>query len=113
MSADWIGYIFFGFGILAACAFGFGHVAAEWNAIKRWFRLRYFAVTHATELIATAHAYQALLPVHEALTKRLRAERDAVRRESERLARENARLRDRSEITVLQLPNLTSEKHRA
>lgn len=103
-AGDWVGWLAVTLVVLAVAAVTVGRVAADWALITRWYRARMFAVTHADALVALTHAEaQARVDI-----ARLRSERDTLRRENTRLEREldRFRQRERSAVTVLQLPRI-------
>jgi len=108
MNADnWVGRMCFALVVLAPLAVLAGRLAGEWAPIMRWFRMRRWAFTNADALrLLVLSEEQSRLDI-----ARVRSQREALRQANGRLEREVARLRERerSKITVLQLPRLVSE----
>lgn len=106
-AGDWVGWLAVVLVVLALCAIGGGRLAAEWVPIMRWFRVRRWAFTNAEALrLLVLSEEQARVDI-----ARVRREREALRQANGRLEREVERLRarERSKITVLQMPHLVCE----
>lgn len=111
MNADnWVGWMCFALVALVTLAVLAGRLAGEWAPIMRWFRVRRWAFANADALrLLVLAEEQSRLDI-----ARVRAQREALRQANGRLEREVARLRERerSKITVLNLPRLGNESSR-
>lgn len=84
------------------------HLAAHWEDIAHWWRIRRYALRHADRLLTESRAYDVL----QATIRRLTAEREALHREIEHLTAENAGQRrlleegDHNRISVFRVESL-------
>jgi hypothetical protein len=114
-AGDWIGWAFITLAALCIVAMSVGKIAADLEPIcravglahgraKRWFRYRVYVLRHADALVAMAREREREI----AESTRVRVSLDASRREVAKLQRDLERMkgRERSSITMLQLPRL-------
>lgn len=104
---NWVGWACFALVVLVTLAVLAGRLAGEWGPIMRWFRVRRWAFTNAEALrLLVLSEEQARLDI-----ARVRRERETLRQVNGRLEREVERLRarERSKVTVLQMPRLVCE----
>jgi hypothetical protein len=114
-AGDWIGWAFITLAALCIVAISVGRIAADLEPLcravglahgraKRWFRYRVYVLRHADALVAMTRERER----ETSEMTRIRVSLDASRREVAKLQRDLERMKDRerSSITMLQLPRL-------
>jgi hypothetical protein len=114
-AGDWIGWAFITLALLCIVAMSVGKIAADLEPIcravglahgrvKRWIRYRAYVLRHADALVAMTRERER----ETSEMTRLRVSLDASRREVAKLQRDLERMKDRerSAVTLLQLPRL-------